>query len=331
MPGVITKADIPLKFRVGLFSLVFLFCVLFFNYHDVTRELHLNDIASILVVVTIIILTVIIRLVFIFGMKYLFGPEKNNIFLQLQEHIFSHDNLLCSIFVWITFVCCLIVKYEIIVACALKYTVFIISVSALFASFHMLFDYDDPDLASSQNMEKSIGAFWAFGAYKSFYEKILFDIIERMTEFENENDVKFLVKKLVLICPVSNNIIGSLDNKDSEIVKKGNLRPVIDDQGANLGRKLLTTVYCIHNKSTLCIAAEMPSPLSTLWKARKMMDDVILKYHRDCFIYTLKNLLKSYPCIILEYDDLNQTSSETWHDFLLSSLDLRGTISEKVV
>ncbi|GFX42531.1 hypothetical protein TNCV_260671 [Trichonephila clavipes] len=79
------------------------------------------------------------------------------------------------------------------------------------------------------------------------------DIIQRMTEFERENDVKFLVKKLVLICPLSNNTTGSIDNKDCEIFKKGNLKPLVDDQGANLDRKLKTTVYCIGDDQSVSL------------------------------------------------------------------------------
>ncbi|GFR12066.1 uncharacterized protein TNCT_418301, partial [Trichonephila clavata] len=205
-------------------------------------------VTSILFILTIIALTVIIRLVFMFGMEYHFSFEKNNAFFQqLQEHV-THELPL-----WALCVVCNLgfvnlwfetEKFEITIANAVKYT-FIISISAFLASLDLLLDYDDYELACSQNMEKSIGAFWAYGAYTSFYEKILFDIIQRMAEFEKENDVKFLVKKLVLICPLSNNTTGSIDNKDSEIFKKGNLRPVIDDQGANLDRKLKTTVYCI--------------------------------------------------------------------------------------
>ncbi|GFS37834.1 uncharacterized protein TNIN_440191 [Trichonephila inaurata madagascariensis] len=344
----IRKMDSTKKYRIIFFSGSLLFlcilCLLRFKLHgNLTSELILYDVALIFFILAIIVLTVIIRLVFVFGMEYHFSFEKNNSFLQqLQEHV-THEIPLCLLcvvglcmfgFVNLWFETHSFTPqrvFEIIIIYAVKGT-FIISISSFLASLDLLCGYDDYDLACSQKMEKSIGAFWAYGAYTSFYEKILFDIIQRMTEFEKENDVKFLVKKLVLICPLSNNTTGSIDNKDCEIFKKGSLRPVIDDQGANLDRKLKTTVYCIgDDQSGLCIAAEMPSPLATLWEARKMMDAAVLKYHRDCFIHTLKNLLESYPCVILEYDDIKQTPSESLHDFLLSSLNLQDKISAKEV
>ncbi|GBM86557.1 hypothetical protein AVEN_163562-1 [Araneus ventricosus] len=186
------------------------------------------------------------------------------------------------------------------------------------SSYFVWTDYDDVDLSSSQNMEQSIGACWANGAYSAFYKKILIDITKRMSQFEDKHRIKLLVQKLVIICPLSCNANGSLEGKDGNIKAEGHLEEIIEDEGANNNRTYITNVYKIRGPSESYIAAEIPSPLSTLFEMRDVMDSVILQYHRDCFIETLRDLLKSDQCIILEYDDLN--SPEPLHSFLLSKL-----------
>ncbi|GFT23409.1 uncharacterized protein NPIL_638751 [Nephila pilipes] len=318
-----TKSPILILFFICL-------VLLLFNLNeDPFKRLILDDaFLSCFAVLTIIVSTITIQLVIIFGMEYYFGSERKKIFHQLQEYFMTYEILLYVILVDVALglFCYFTVKFEVVETFAI-----IIIFSTFFACLDLLFEYDNYDLASSQNSEKSIGALWAYGAYTAFYKKILFDLIQRITEFEKERDIKFLTKKLILICPLSCNATGTLDNKDSEISKEGNLRNVIDDEGANLDRRLTSTVYCINKQSRLCIAAEMPSPLATLWEIREMIDDVILKYHRDCFIHTLRDLLKSHPCIILEYDDLNKKQSEGLHDFLLTSLNFKRTKAEKEV
>ncbi|CAL1280104.1 unnamed protein product [Larinioides sclopetarius] len=202
---------------------------------------------------------------------------------------------------------------------SLSFILVIIFASILFACMIVWWDYDDVDLSSSQNMEESIGASWAYGSYLAFYKKILKDIARRMSEFEKNHNIKLLVQKLVIICPLSCNANGSLSGKDGNLEYVGNLEEIIEDDGGNNNRTFKTNVYKICGPHESYIAAEIPSPLSTLYEMRGVMDNVILNYHRECFIKTLSNLLKSDQCIILEYDDLN--SSEPLHSFLLSELE----------
>ncbi|GFX42539.1 uncharacterized protein TNCV_260751 [Trichonephila clavipes] len=187
------KTDITTKYRIFFCSSLVFFlassaCILYllgFKLHvNLTNELILNDVALIFFILSIIVLTLIIRVVFVFGMEYHFSFEKNNSFLQqLQEHMTREILLLCLlgvvglcmfVFVNLWFETLSFTPQRVFEIINAVKCIFIIFISAFLASLDLLCDYDDYDLACSQNMEKSIGAFWAYGAYTSFYEKILF-------------------------------------------------------------------------------------------------------------------------------------------------------------
>ncbi|KAF8773391.1 hypothetical protein HNY73_016060 [Argiope bruennichi] len=297
-------------------SAVFVLCI---NNEIFSQVLDFRDRRSLLLlcfgVVTIISLSSIISVLLLFGFEDFLNGKNSNVFKRVCEYMMAHEYLCISVCVDVVcYISCIYVGLQL----NLTHFLVIISASILFACIIVWTDYDDVDLSSSQNVEKSIGATWAHGAYSAFYKKILVDITLRMSEFEEKNGITLLVKKLVIICPLSCNANGSLDGKGGNIKCEGTLRGIQDDEGGNNNRHLKTNVYKLCEPFVSYIAAEIPSPLATLYEMRDVMDAIVLEYHRKCFVETLKDLLKSYQCIMLEYDDLN--SPEPLHSFLLSKL-----------
>ncbi|GIY88270.1 hypothetical protein CDAR_102551 [Caerostris darwini] len=320
MPIVKTKArSSTFMFCLLLFIAFISFVILSWKNDKLKNVLDFTDFSiffALYSALTVIILTSIFHLVIVLATENWFGNEKIDLPIELWKHIENHKPLLFGILLFIFGSCCILPFLE------LRHILdflHLICASLLFASIHALCDYDDVDLASSQNIEKSIGTLWAFGAYSAFYKIVLKDIVNRMRKFENEHKITLLVKELVIIYPLSCNANGSLNGRDGKITYVGKLDEITDDQGANLNRSLSSTVYCIENDhENIYIAAEIPSPLATLDEMKLVMNDIILKYHRDCFMHTLSSLIKGSSCIILEYDD-----SEPLHSFLISRLSSR--------
>ncbi|GIY88272.1 uncharacterized protein CDAR_102552 [Caerostris darwini] len=325
MPIVKTKArSSTFMFCLLLFIAFISFVILSWKNDKLKNVLDFTDFSiffALYSALTVIILTSIFHLVIVLATENWFGNEKIDLPIELWKHIENHKPLLFGILLFIFGSCCILPFLE------LRHILdflHLICASLLFASIHALCDYDDVDLASSQNIEKSIGTLWAFGAYSAFYKIVLKDIVNRMRKFENEHKITLLVKELVIIYPLSCNANGSLNGRDGKITYVGKLDEITDDQGANLNRSLSSTVYCIENDhENIYIAAEIPSPLATLDEMKLVMNDIILKYHRDCFMHTLSSLIKGSSCIILEYDDLNPLDSEPLHSFLISRLSSR--------
>ncbi|KAG8179330.1 hypothetical protein JTE90_011594 [Oedothorax gibbosus] len=182
--------------------------------------------------------------------------------------------------------------------------------------------YDEVDYTQSQNSNCSIGAFWAAGSVKAYYEKCLKQCRERLKKFEeNHPGVNFLVKKVVLICPLSCKIEGSLEDRCDDTKHIGHLEPIEVDQGGNYNRRLKTSVYKISkNNIEYFVAAEFPSPLGTLWGERFTMKEKVMQYHRDCFLKELKEHLKSDSILILEYDDRKPSTAVPLNNFIVESL-----------
>ncbi|XP_054717663.1 uncharacterized protein LOC129227049 [Uloborus diversus] len=188
----------------------------------------------------------------------------------------------------------------------------------------LMFGFDDSEENEHLKDNQSIGACWAIGAFRAYYEVIFDDIVKRMSDFEKEHDIKFATKKYVLLAPLSCNVKKTLDRDcESNIEVFGELESLEYDQGANLNRTYKNTVYKItEGFDEFYIVGGFASSLNTLWHLRDTietsnkfkrqfgrMNYLEWKYHRDCFIKILEHLVKDYPCIFLKYDDKNTTLS----------------------
>lgn len=169
-------------------------------------------------------------------------------------------------------------------------------------------------------VNRSIGAFYALGAFRSYFESVFQTLPDRINHFESKYKVTLAVRKLVLLLPLSCETHKSLEHINSNIKYISNLETIECDQGANINREYKNPVYklSISNYQDVYIPVEYPNSLLVLFKMKKDHCREYWEYQRDSFIETLKDLLKNSPCIFLANDMVSNT--EELHSYLYSEI-----------